>query len=127
MSFSKVVKIRHYYLSISLLGQRIELFTSLTELRGMSKKRNHGQFTRMLLLDVEKAFDSVWHNALFHKLFSKSILFILFSMNVLFKSVLASPNRLPQEAVLFSNLYNFFTSDENLQHLLMIMLLICPV
>jgi hypothetical protein len=39
--------------------------------RHVENNRGQGQSTGMLFLDVEKAFDSVWHDALLHKLIQR--------------------------------------------------------
>jgi hypothetical protein len=55
----------------------------------------------MLLLDVERAFDSIWHDALLEKLIFRGCK----------SSVCNIPYEMPQDAVLSPTLYNFFTSD----------------
>jgi hypothetical protein len=79
----------------------------------------------MLLLDVEKAFDSVWHDALLHKLIRRGC--DIFLVRIIYSflndrtfqvsvgksksSVCNIPYGVPQGAVLSPTLYNFFTSD----------------
>jgi Reverse transcriptase (RNA-dependent DNA polymerase)/Endonuclease-reverse transcriptase len=81
--------------------------------------------TGMLLLDVEKAFDSVWHEALLHKLLQKGcdifLARLIFSFlkgrsfQVSIGNVKSSshniPYGVPQGAILSPTLYNIFTSD----------------
>jgi Reverse transcriptase (RNA-dependent DNA polymerase) len=81
--------------------------------------------TGMLLLDVEKAFDSVWHEALLYKLIMKGCdlylarLILSFLKNRTFQvrvdgvdSILCGiPYGVPQGAILSPTLYNIFTSD----------------
>ena len=78
----------------------------------------------MVLLDVEKAFDNVWHNGLIHKLFQFG--FPLYLVKIV-KSFLTGrsfkvlvngtssdlqviPAGVPQDSVLAPILYNIFTS-----------------
>jgi hypothetical protein len=88
---------------------------------GLSQKLSTG----MLLLDIEKAYDSVWHNGLIHKM--KIKLFPLYitkttksfltdrsysvSYNELDSPTFSINAGLPQGAALSPNLYNIFTSD----------------
>jgi hypothetical protein len=79
----------------------------------------------MLLLDVEKAFDSVWHDALLHKfiqgggnIFLARIIHSFLSGDVpqvsvgnANSSVYNIPYAIPQGAVLSPTLYIVFTSD----------------
>ena len=81
--------------------------------------------TGMLLLDVEKAFDSVWHEALLHKLLQRGCDIFLarlifsflkgrtFQVSIgNFKSSSHNiPYGVPQGAILSPTLYNIFTSD----------------
>jgi hypothetical protein len=75
--------------------------------------------TSMLLLDVEKAFDSVWHEALLLKLLARgcnlSLTRLIFSFQICVgKSQSLSCNirySVPQGAILSPTLYNIFTSD----------------
>jgi Reverse transcriptase (RNA-dependent DNA polymerase)/Endonuclease-reverse transcriptase len=81
--------------------------------------------TGMLLLDVEKAFDSVWHEALLHKLLTRgcniSLARLIFSFlkersfQVCVGKAQSSscniPYGVPQGAILSPTLYNIFTSD----------------
>jgi hypothetical protein len=90
--------------------------------RHVKYKKGPGQFTGMLYLDVEKAFDSVWHDALLHKLiqglFLARIIHYFLSertFQVSFgkskSSVCNIPYGVPQGAVLSPTLYNLCTSD----------------
>jgi hypothetical protein len=93
--------------------------------RHVKNRRGHGQSTGMLLLDVEKAFDSVWHDALLHKLIRRGCNIFLVRIIYSFlndrtfqvsvgkskSSVCNIPYGVPQGAVLSPTLYNFFTSD----------------
>jgi Reverse transcriptase (RNA-dependent DNA polymerase) len=60
------------------------------------------------LLDVEKAFESVWHEALLHKLLQRGCDICLAKLIL---SFLKDRSCLPQGAILSSTLYNIFTSD----------------
>jgi hypothetical protein len=76
----------------------------------------------MLLLDVERAFDSVWHDALLRgcNIFLVQIIIYSFLNDRTFQvsfgnsksSVCNIPYGVPQGAVLSPTLYNFFTSDD---------------
>jgi Reverse transcriptase (RNA-dependent DNA polymerase) len=80
--------------------------------------------TDMLLLDVEKAFDSVWHKALLHKLLQRGCdiflarLIFSFFKGRSFQSRVGSAKSpshnitfgVPQGAILSPTLYNIFTS-----------------
>lgn len=91
-------------------------------LQGYNKK----QCTVMLLLDIEKAFDTVWHNGLIYKLknhcklppFLVSLIkSYLFDRNIVVRvnTSLSPPRRLsagvPQGSILSPILYNLYTSD----------------
>jgi hypothetical protein len=74
----------------------------------------------MLLLEVEKAFDSVWHDTLLHKLIQGGCNIFLARIIHSFlsgrtfqvsKSVCDIPYGVPQGAVISPTLYNLFTSD----------------
>jgi hypothetical protein len=77
----------------------------------------------MLLLDVERAFDSVWHDALLHKLILRgyNLVRIIYSflndrtfqvsVGESKSSVCDIPYGVPQGTVLSQTPYNFFTSD----------------
>jgi hypothetical protein len=79
----------------------------------------------MLLLDVKRAFDSVWHDALLHKLILRGCNIFLVRIIYSFlndctfqvsvgkskSSVYNIPYGVPQGAVLSPTLFNFFTSD----------------
>ncbi len=81
--------------------------------------------TGMLLLDVEKAFDSVWHEALLHKLLQRGcdifLARLIFSFlkgrtfQVKIGNITSNshsiPYGVPQGAILSPTLYNIFTSD----------------
>jgi Reverse transcriptase (RNA-dependent DNA polymerase) len=81
--------------------------------------------TGMLLLDVEKAFDSVWHKALLHKLLQRGCdiflarLIFSFIKGRSFQVSVGSakspshniPFGVPQGANLSTTFYNIFTSD----------------
>lgn len=84
-----------------------------------------GQSVGMILLDVEKAYDSVWQDAILHKMklagFPQYILKLLHSFlknrsfQVIVDGELSRPQLIPfgvpQGAVLSPILYNIFTSD----------------
>jgi hypothetical protein len=79
----------------------------------------------MLLLDVEKAFDSVWHETLLHKLLARgcniSLVRVIYSFlkersfQVYVGKAQSSscniPYGVPKGAILSPTLYNIFTSD----------------
>jgi hypothetical protein len=88
--------------------------------RHVKNTRSRGQSTGMLLIDVEKAFDSVWYDALLHKLIQGGFLARIIhsflsertfqvSVGKSKSSVCNIPYRVP--AVLSPTLYNLFTSD----------------
>jgi hypothetical protein len=93
--------------------------------RHVKNRRAQGESTGMLLLDVERAFDSVWHDALLDKLIFKGCSIFLVQMIYSFlndrtfqvcvgkskSSVCNIPYGVPQGTVLSPTLYNFFTSD----------------
>lgn len=87
--------------------------------------RSSKESTGVLLLDVERAFDTVWHNGLLHKLFSINLPTYLLKM---FRSYLTNrpsyvtissakstpyiaPAGVPQGAVLSTTFFNIFTAD----------------
>jgi hypothetical protein len=83
-------------------------------------KPHFSESTGMLLLDVEKAFDSVWYEALLHKLLARgcniSLARLIFSFQVCVSKAQSSfcniPYGVPHEgAILSPTLYNIFTSD----------------
>jgi Reverse transcriptase (RNA-dependent DNA polymerase) len=79
----------------------------------------------MVFLDVEKAFDSVWHEGLLHKLvISNCCLYLTkiiasflsgrsfhVSVNKTDSAIHPIPYGVPQGAILSPSLYNFFTAD----------------
>jgi hypothetical protein len=75
----------------------------------------------MLLLDLERAFDSVWHDALIHKLILRGCNIFLVRIIHSFlndrsvgkskSSVCNIPYGVPQGTVLSRTFYNFFPSD----------------
>jgi hypothetical protein len=71
----------------------------------------------MLLLGVEKAFDSVWHDSLLHELLQGGCNIFLSGRTFQISggksrsSVCNIPYDVPQDAVLSSTFYNLFTSD----------------
>lgn len=81
--------------------------------------------TGMILLDIEKAFDSVWHNGLLYKLVSVNMPMYLckiianflehrqfaVSVNNSISSFKNMPSGLPQGSILSPILYSIFTSD----------------
>jgi hypothetical protein len=91
--------------------------------RHVKNRRAKGESTGMLLLDVERAFDSVWHNALLHKLILRGCNFFLVRVIYSFlkyhsfqvsvgkskSSVCNIPYGVPLGVVLSPTLYNFFT------------------
>jgi hypothetical protein len=87
--------------------------------RHVKNRRALGKSTGMLLLDVERAFDSVWHDALLHKLilrgcniFLVRIIYSFLNDRTFQVSVGKSKSSgVPQSAVLSPTLCNFFTSD----------------
>jgi hypothetical protein len=101
----------------------------------------------MLFLDVERAFDFVWHVALLHKLNPRGCNIFLVRIIYSFlngrtfqvsngkskSSVCNIPYSVPQGAVLSPTLYNFFTSDAprsmgvSLLHSPMTLPYLCPV
>ena len=93
--------------------------------RNVKNSLNRGESAGMILLDVEKAYDSVWQDAILHKMklaeFPTYILKLLNSFlkqrsfQVAVDGVLSRrqqiPFGVPQGAVLSPALYNIFTSD----------------
>lgn len=81
--------------------------------------------TGIILLDIEKAFDSVWHNGLIYKLIKTNLPTYLckiladfldnrsyiVSVNNTFSPTKPIPAGLPQGSILSPLLYNIFTSD----------------
>jgi hypothetical protein len=90
--------------------------------------RSSQKSTGMVFLDVEKAFDSVWHAGLLHKLLISNCRLYLAKIIASFlsgrsfhvcvnKSISSShpiPYGVPQGAILSPSLYNFFTADSPL-------------
>lgn len=86
---------------------------------------NSGKSAALVLLDVEKAFDSVWHRGLVYKLinFEFPLYIIKFVRNFLnnryfcvaidnvFSDLLEIPAGVPQGSVLGPTLYNIFCAD----------------
>jgi hypothetical protein len=93
--------------------------------RHVRKRRAQGESTGMVFFDVERTFDSVWHDALLHKLIRRGCNIFLVRVIYSFhndctfqvsvgKSKSSVCNILygvPQGAVLSPTLYNIFTSD----------------
>ena len=91
----------------------------------IQKSFNSGQSAGMVLLDVEKAYDSVWQEAILHKMrLTEFPMYILKLLHAFLKGrtfqvsvdgELSSPQQIPfgvpQGAVLSPSLYNIFTSD----------------
>jgi hypothetical protein len=88
-------------------------------------RRAQGESIEMLILDMERAFDAVWHDALVHKLILRGCnIFLVWTIYSFLndhtfqvsvgnsKSPISNiPYGVPQGAVLSPTLYNFFTSD----------------
>jgi hypothetical protein len=99
-----------------------QLFRVVTDVRRGLRNR---ESTAMTFLDVEKAFDAVWHNGVLHKMFITNF---PMRMTKLIQSFLSDrsfyvtvgdgksesrsiPSGVPQGAVLSPTIYNFFTHD----------------
>lgn len=90
----------------------------------LSNKYNH-KSTGIILLDIEKAFDTVWHYGLIYKLISMHLPKYLckiiadfldnrnfsVSVNNVRSSTMAIPAGLPQGSILSPTLYALYTSD----------------
>lgn len=73
---SRLLKVIHNKLIPEQFGFRqchstVQQLTRVAE--HVTHKLNLGQSTGMILLDIEKAFDSVWHNGLLHKLIKMEV------------------------------------------------------
>ncbi|GBP30483.1 RNA-directed DNA polymerase from mobile element jockey [Eumeta japonica] len=94
-------------------------------LHHLASEGNYGRYTGTVLLDMEKAFDRVWHDVLIHKLLDNPLPPVLIivvagflqrrSFGVAVDNVLSAPRSIragvPQGSCLSPELYALYTDD----------------